>query len=266
MVKLYLKKRNTTDKDKTYFLVTDDWSNGYFHWICDVLPKVAINQEILKEVCLILPDSINDDFYYETLETFNFAGIINIQQQTYLSVNKLIFQENLAKSGNFNTEAINHLRNHFIKFYKQNSKDDNDAPERIYISREKAVAKHILNEHDITQITDKYSFKTIYFEEYNLIQKIGLMRNCKILVGMHGANLTNALFMEPEGAIMELRKKDDFKNNAYFSLSSSLNIAYFYQLCDYDNKNYTHPNRFDLWVDTKKFETNIKLMIKKTQN
>ena len=262
LLKVYFKKRIKLKKTETYLLAFDEWSNGYFHWICDVLPKLVASKELLKNVTILVPEVINDTFYFETLNTFDVQNIIKIPQNSYLSVPKLIFMENIAPSGNYNSEIMISLQNHLLNYFKLSNDINIKSFERIYISRKNAIAKYIINENEVIKITEKYGFKTIYFEEYSLSQKIAIMENCKAVIGMHGANLTNILFMKPDGSLLELRKKGDGNNNAYYLLAVCLDLNYYYQQCEFENRHYEHPNRFDLFVDIRKLEENINKMNK----
>jgi len=80
--------------------------------------------------------------------------------------------------------------------------------------------------------------------------------NADILIGVHGAGLTNMLFMKENSNILELRRKDDDHNNCYFSLAAACKHKYWYQLCDVDDPSIeTQQNSF--YVDVDVFENNI---------
>jgi capsular polysaccharide biosynthesis protein len=66
--------------------------------------------------------------------------------------------------------------------------------------------------------------------------------NCKVLGGVHGAGLTNMMFMSKGSKILEIRGKGDSSNNCFFSLASDLEMKYYYFLSDTENQNYYSTN------------------------
>ena len=73
------------------------------------------------------------------------------------------------------------------------------------------------------------------------------MSKSDFLVGMHGANLTNMLFMENESVIIEFMNEKVF-NPSYYHLSSSINMKYNYLSCASTNK-ISNDSNDDLYID-----------------
>jgi hypothetical protein len=68
------------------------------------------------------------------------------------------------------------------------------------------------------------------------------------------------LFM-PEGAnVLELRHQTDAINNCYFTLSSALNLDYFYQSCPPVAAG-ENPHTANLIVDLETLRTNLSLLV-----
>ena len=83
------------------------------------------------------------------------------------------------------------------------------------------------------------------------------MKDTKCLIGLHGAGLTNMLFMSEKTNVLELRNEEDSHNNCYFSLASDLNLDYYYQLNKGDRKD-THE--VNVTVDILLLKQNIERM------
>jgi len=84
------------------------------------------------------------------------------------------------------------------------------------------VAKLTLNCKKITQIVNEdlvqdvliaSGFEVHYFEDYTFQQQVEIMSGAKLVVALHGAGITNILFMGGKGRILELRNDNDSHNN-----------------------------------------------------
>jgi hypothetical protein len=67
------------------------------------------------------------------------------------------------------------------------------------------------------------------------------------------------LFMR-SGSVLELRHQTDRIRNWYFTMSSALNLNYFYQLCPPAHEA-EDPHTVDLYVDPTELEKNLHLLI-----
>ena len=60
-------------------------------------------------------------------------------------------------------------------------------------------------------------FDIIQFEDFSFAEQVKIAFNSKVLVSLHGAGLTNMLFMDKGNYVVELRQENDQINNCYFS-------------------------------------------------
>jgi capsular polysaccharide biosynthesis protein len=67
-------------------------------------------------------------------------------------------------------------------------------------------------------------------EDLSFIRQIELMQGTKVLLGAHGAGLTNMLFMPAGSVVVEIRKEGDSHNNCFYSLASALGHRYYYAI------------------------------------
>ena len=86
------------------------------------------------------------------------------------------------------------------------------------------------------------------------------MSSTKTLVGLHGAGLTNMIFMNKGGQVLEFRNANDSHNNCYFSLTSSLQHDYYYLNCKGDRED---TNAVNISVNLSELDTVISQLSKK---
>ncbi len=237
----------TTEIESAIF-ATDNWSEGYFHWFSDVVPRVLIAQKISgfqENTKLLLSKKLEMvDFASETAEKLN-QKISYYEENKVYKIKKLILPSHIASSGNYDRELMQEARKLLTK------KSISQAEKKIYISRQKSRFRKINNEQEVQKLLKKYNYEIHYFEEYNFKKQIELMQQTSFLIGLHGAGLTNMLFMNPNTKILEIRNQEDKHNNCYFSLASDLDIDYYYLLSK-GNSSETHTVNVE--VDTEKLE------------
>jgi len=225
--------------------ITDNWSFNYFHWFLDALPRLVSIEEYLEDHLLILPEELKQQrFIVESLAFFNIQVKFSTLSKK-LFVGELLLPTHLASSGNFNRTALLKLREKFIPA------NTIEPFRKIYISRSKALKRKITNEKELTELLVQFGFEIHCFEDYELAKQISLMKETKYLIGLHGAGLTNMLFMPPRGKILELRKEGEDLLNWFFILASDLDHDYYYLL---NEGNHHEAHLADLYIDLNKLK------------
>jgi capsular polysaccharide biosynthesis protein len=260
VIKAYVQNlllRSGTRIDHPVVWATDDWSNGYFHWLCDVLPRLVIACDKLGQGALLLPHDFRQlQFVAPSLEALGISRVEYIAHNEIVKCPKMFFPRHTAGSGDFNEPVIREVRENFRRGLKLDSPEANS---RIYISREKAGKRRVVNEQQVRDTLREYDFETVHAEDLTFSEQVKKFASARYLVGTHGAGLTNMLFMPPESHVLEFRKIGDSINNCYFNMSSALGIAYYYQLCVAPESHDAHLA--DLYVDTDLLRKNVELMI-----
>lgn len=218
----------------------DSRSNQYFHWMTDAMQRIFNAEEYLTQYPLILTSNFKDkSFINEAIEMLG-IDTIYIDHQNHYKINKLLMSERVSPAGNYRKEIINNIALKFVNLQSQT--EINYDYERVWISRQNAGRRLISNFSEVKTILKKYKFKIIEFENYSFAEQIRIGMNCKVLGGVHGAGLTNMMFMSKGSKILEIRGKGDSSNNCFFSLASDLEMKYYYFLSDTENQNYYSTN------------------------
>jgi capsular polysaccharide biosynthesis protein len=228
--------------------IIDDLSTMYFHWLTDAITRLEASNSEGEIYPIILPNQYRQFSFIE--ESLKLLGKQTSYYNTLipLKVKKLLITSHTAQTGNYNRILINEVRNKFLKNFTLK------GDKKVYISRLKAQKRKITNEQEVVTLLKSFGFEIHYFEDYSFEKQIELMSQTINLIGLHGAGLTNMLFMREGGKVLELRNQNDAHNNCYFSLASELNLVYFYQL-NQGNTNDTHA--VDITVDIDELRDNI---------
>ena len=86
--------------------------------------------------------------------------------------------------------------------------------DKIYVSRTAMQSRRTFGERVVQKIFEKNGYKIIYPETLPLQEQIGLVKNCKVLAGCAGTALHLALFMKPDGTVIQIKRNRLPKCNA----------------------------------------------------
>lgn len=237
--------------------IADVWSGGYFHWMTDALPRLLAAQKTCYSG-ILLPQSLSRyEYVAPSLKPF-YSGDIRFTGKA-VRCRSLLIPTHTAPTGNYNEVLVRQLRGVYTSYYC-NASAQEALPDKIYVSRSKALKRKVVNEQECISVLVRYGFHVVCLEDYEFDRQAQICLATKFMVSNHGAGLTNMLFMQAGAAVLELRKKRDFHNNCYFALASALSLKYFYQLCESSDSS-EDANTADLIVDCLELEGNIQKML-----
>lgn len=235
--KVLFRKKRKTDPQKKYLLVFDEWSGGYYHWFCDVLPRIYVLKDSIKNYCLLLPNNSSlGQIFLESLKILEITPkeIVFIDGRELLKIKNLSIVTHTCTPGYINDTLMQGVRD---LFYEKLSLTKNTGNERkIYISREKARFRKILNEQEVQSVMKKFNYEIIHYEDMCLQEQIEITSSAKFMVSLHGAGLTNVLFLPPNSSVLEFRRDKIYHNQCYWHLTGSLNHKYYYLFGKPDNE------------------------------
>jgi capsular polysaccharide biosynthesis protein len=202
---------------------------GYFHWFADYLQIIQLWIDCREEgEILLLPACAADHEFVERSLSCYGLNPIYLTRGLPVIVDRLRVIGSVADSGNYRThlflDAIKLIRSRIYSEVVAISK----RPSLIYISRKDAKRRHLANDKSVCTLVESMGGQVLLLEGAPLDQQVILFSRCSILLGIHGAGLTNMMWM-PEGSfVLEIRRKGDSHNNCFFSMAASLGHRYFY--------------------------------------
>ncbi len=218
MANLIRNKKIQIKKDKLWII--NDHCFNYFHWVTEALPRLLLIKENKIKGTVLLPSKWSSNAFIKSS-----LGVLGYEHEYYdlNSINyipRIISANHLASTGNYNPK--------YIKMVKDSIKKDHSENLRLWVLRNENQSRHINNRNELINLLEKYNIKTIRPEEISFQKQVSFFSKASFIGGIHGAGLTNMIFMDEESNVLEIKTQSTEKNNAFYSLASALSHNYYY--------------------------------------
>ena len=90
--------------------------------------------------------------------------------------------------------------------------------------------RSVSNYDEIVVWAESNGFKVVIAEDYSVKDQISLFANCKTLISVHGAGMSNIVFMKKGGKVIEL-SPDSGYNPAIQDLCAACELDYSLIIC-----------------------------------
>jgi capsular polysaccharide biosynthesis protein len=98
-------------------------------------------------------------------------------------------------------------------------------PKRIYISRQDAPNRKLGNEAEIEQLAESFGFEVLTLSSMKLEDQFHHFYNADIVLGPHGAGLSNMIFCRPGAKIIEL-SSSNYKSLCFMYLAHAVDLDF----------------------------------------
>lgn len=239
----------------------------YFHWMIDILPRFSILQEnpsLFDSIDYFLLNSSQQRFQQETLQKLGIPDdkILESDGISYLQASELIVPDFPTYTGWASPSTIEFLRYYF----KPKTLSFKPDIQRIYISRNQAKYRRVLNEQEVMDCLTGFGFQEVALESLSVPEQADLFAHAHIIIAPHGSGLTNLVFCQPETVIVELVSPhyirhyygviSQYLGLKHYTLKSKPLGCYFLRSLMYPN-----PAFEDLWIPIASLTRLLKIVI-----
>jgi capsular polysaccharide biosynthesis protein len=238
---------------ETVSLVSDGQGN-YYHWMLDVLPRLAaFDLASLSQRHYLVTQEF--PFHHQTLDLLHIpaqARTAVASHQYYTAPELLVPLVRLGVS----PENIRFVRHLLLE--RTGLAETPCSDERIYISRSYASSRRVLNEEELYPLLKKHNFRICYLEQLSLKQQMILFHGARTILAPHGAAWTNLIFARPGTLALEIMPKGLEATRAgafhlYERLAAAAGVNY--ERITALPSNTDHPHAADLHLDPLELET-----------
>ena len=211
--------------------------------------------------------NINKKFIKEVINIFNLdeSKIINSSKYKVIKAKKIIYPQLINNWGitKINSDFLykkNYLPSWIARIYKEvEIKSKNKFHQKkIFISRGESYKRKLINEANLSKELGLLGFRTINFDSLDVEKQICLIKESELIIGVHGAAMTNLSFCKSNTKILELFP-ENYQDPSYRIQSSIVGIEYNYYIgkCESNKKN-CNPKDEDFYVEVNKIINFIK--------
>ncbi|MBD2088471.1 DUF563 domain-containing protein [Microcoleus sp. FACHB-1515] len=200
----------------------------YFHWMVDILPRLDLIRQSGYDWQAIDRFWLNGNsrrFQRETLAALGIsaAKVLSSDRHPHIQAETLIAPSFVSPLGWASADALNFLRQHLPIAAAKN------WPSRIYISRQSARYRRVLNEEAVLDVLRPAGFVAVSLESLSVAEQVSLFAQAEAIVAPHGSGLTNLAFCRPQTAVIELFSPD-YVRPYYWAIAHHLQLRHSYAL------------------------------------
>jgi hypothetical protein len=191
-----LKPRHPRKLRGTYSTINYCFANNFWHWMLDCVPKIHSLAKIAPSGVTLLMPPVTTEFQRETLRYLlpdNFLVRYDIDDEWVET--ELFLWPSLVSGrcmGLLPSEYYDAVRRPI--FQQLGLPGTHAKTERIYVSRAKARKRRVLNEEAVTQLLERFGFRSVCLEDMTFRQTVELFHGAEIVIGPHGAGLGAMFF------------------------------------------------------------------------
>jgi capsular polysaccharide biosynthesis protein len=175
------------------------WSDNFHHWLVDCLPRFAVLQAVgLDHLPLIVPAKLSS-FQSCSLRAL---GVALEQTTPLLDDDDQMLPDRLVWASP--AAPVNFPSPFVVQWLRQTFGADRDRPaagrsRRLLVSR--TGVRRLINEEQLAGALEPLGFELLVPERLDLLEQVRTFSEAELIVGAHGAGLTNIAFAKPCGVL-----------------------------------------------------------------
>lgn len=218
----FRRDRPTVRFDRAFLLGE---ARSYFHWMVQVSRNLRIYQDLGLDVPLIFAGPTPPHYVREILDRLGIADRLRPALHLGIRVecDKLHVTDHvLGQQVGANGVEAGWLRSVFLGERPARA----DGPRRLFVSRQDTFKKRVDNEAEIEAALARIGFVTIAPGNHTVAEQARLFLDADIIVGGHGAGLTNMIFCGPDTRVVELATDAEKPRDVFVDLAARIGLLH----------------------------------------
>jgi capsular polysaccharide biosynthesis protein len=218
-----------TDRRKLpgdWYCLMGHWGGNYNHWMWDELPRLfSALPRLPDNIRFIVSDDLSN-FQRDTLQLLGITMNRCLPQSVFgeTQVERLWFATLLGHSEHAATapDIAKEMRDTFVGRLGSLA---NERKRRVFISRANARYRRLINENELIPELEQLRFEIVRAEEFSFADQVRIFSECAVVLGVHGAGLTNILFAPAGCRVLEIHGPDVTRFH-YWVMACTLGHSY----------------------------------------
>lgn len=227
-------------------------TNNYYHWITQGLPAIDValrrdGQD--RNACIIVPKLTTWQEESLSLLGYDRIGKFVIEdplQKYYLP--EVEFSDIITGATSFSCSPL--VKSTYRRLRESVNKPQH-AGRKLYIARSDAPHRKMRNEPAVIEGLMLRGFEVVEAGKMTFSEQIATFRSADLIVGPHGAGLTNIAFCEPNTFVYEIMPAG-YANTCFCNLAAVCELQYWADCFESDGPDHVPPFLRDWESDTSK--------------
>ena len=228
---------------------------AYFHWMFDVVARFGLLQQsgLIETIDKFVINACNSSYEKETLNILQIPQdkILESCYHPHFTADNLIVPSTCDVAAGTSKWKCEYLKRTFLN-EKQPLKTD--YSKRVYISREQAAYRQIVNEKEVIACLENLGFRTVKLETMSVSEQASCLAAAEVVVAPHGAGLTNLVFCNPGTKVIEIFSPI-YVPICFWTISNLCELEHYYLIAElFDSETQKYPGHKNMRVDLNSLE------------
>jgi hypothetical protein len=213
------------DPGQYYVIGCNRVGHNYYHWMVQAIPAIdwTLRRHGRHRVTLALPPLL--PWQEETLALLGYDEIprLTLNFTSHYLLPQAEFSDFL---GARMSGVVSHAASATFRRLAAAVPWTHGAADEIYVARTDAQNRVALNEAELIDLLDRQGVRIIVPGTLSVAEQIAAFRAARLVIGPHGAGMTNIAFCQPRSFVYEL-VTSNYPNSCFSLLAQSVGLNYF---------------------------------------